>query len=151
MRNEMAKIEELAAPCGLFCGACPVFKATENRELAEKLVPRIGLPVEMVRCRGCHGEEGKVLGKDTACVNYQCITARGYTFCYECPDFPCLKLAPAAHRADAIPHNQKVYNLVLIQKLGLEKWAEEVENIWRLYFRGKKGFGGDELKLENEK
>ena len=143
----MSNIEELAGPCGLFCGVCPVFKASEDRALAEKLAPMLGLPVEVVRCRGCRAEKGKVMG-ETVCATYQCITDRGYSFCYQCPDFPCLKLAPTAYRADVLPHNQKVYNLVLIQKMGVEKWAEEADNIRRRYFRGTKDRGGSDLRLE---
>ena len=143
----MSKIGELAAPCGLFCGACMVLKASEDRELAEKLAPRLGRPVELVRCRGCRAEQGKIMGQ-TPCATYQCVTAKGYSFCYECPDFPCLKLAPTSYRADVWPHNQKVYNLVLIQKMGVKKWVEEAANIYRRYYRGKKDRGGSDLKLE---
>lgn len=142
----MPDIKELAAPCGLFCGVCPVYRAREDRALAEKLAPGLGLPVEAVGCRGCRPEQGRVLGHEF-CETYQCVTGRGYDFCHECPDFPCLKLAPTADRADVLPHNQKVYNLVLIQKMGLEKWAEEAPSIQRRYFRGKKDFGGSELVL----
>ncbi len=143
----MSSVKELTAPCGLFCGICLVYKAKEDRALAEKLAAGLGLPVEKVPCLGCRPQQGVVLGKIN-CPTYQCVTSRGYDFCYECSDFPCLKLAPAAHRADAIPHNQKIYNLLLIQKMGVEKWAKEAPNIQRRYNRGKKAFGGDELKLE---
>lgn len=143
----MSHIKEMTAPCGLFCGICPVYRAREDRALAEKLAPTLGLPVEDVPCRGCRAQQGKVLG-GVLCPTYQCVTKRSYDFCYQCPDFPCLKLAPAAHRADDLPHNQKIYNLLLIQKMGLEKWAEEAHDIQRRYFRGKKDFGGSDLKLE---
>ncbi len=147
--RDMSNTGELASPCGLFCGICPVYRAKEDRALAEKLAPKLGLPVEKVPCRGCRAQQGKVLGHST-CPTYQCVTGRGYEFCYQCADFPCLKLAPAAHRADDLPHNQKIYNLLLIQKAGLENWAQEAQNIQRRYFRGKKNFGGDELKLEDK-
>ena len=136
----------LAAPCGLYCGACPILRATSDRSLAEKLAPQLGMEVEAVHCRGCRAEEGKMMGWPL-CQNYECITQRGLEFCYECPDFPCLKLAPCADRADVLPHNQKVYNLVLMQKMGLENWIKEAPNILRRYFKGKKDHGGSELKL----
>jgi len=41
----------------------------------------------------------------------------------------------------------KVYNLVLLQKLGLEKWLKMAPQLWNQYFRGKKERGGDELKV----
>jgi len=110
----MPNIKDLDSPCGLFCEVCAVYKAREDRALAEKLAPGLGLPVEAVGCRGCRGEQGKVLG-GVKCATYQCVTQRGYDICYQCADFPCLKLAPTADRADVLPHNQKVYNLLLIQ------------------------------------
>ena len=53
----------LIAPCGLHCGVCPVYLATEDRSLAEKLAQRMGVAPETLRCRGCRVEEGKVLGE----------------------------------------------------------------------------------------
>ena len=75
------------------------------------------------------------------------MNERGVEFCFQCADFPCLKLAPCADRANVIPHNQKVYNLVLMQKLGVKDWAEQARDIWSRYFRGKKPFGGSEIKM----
>ena len=49
---------------------------------------------------------------------------RGITFCGDCKDFPCDNLHPYADKAETLPHNIKVYNLCLINKIGLEKWAE---------------------------
>jgi len=46
-----------------------------------------------------------------------------------------------------LPHNTKVYNLVLLQKLGLEKWLQRTQQLWGQYFKGKKERGGDELKV----
>lgn len=143
----MSPTKELVAPCGLACGVCPVHKAIEDRALAEKLASNLGLAVEEVPCRGCRPQGGVVLGKKL-CPTYKCVTGRGYDFCFQCPDFPCLKLAPAAHRADKLPHNQKIYNLLLIKKMGLDNWDKEAEAIQRRYFRGKKDSGGSELRID---
>lgn len=140
---------KLAAACGLYCGACPVFKATEDRALAEKIAQNMGIPIDRVGCRGCRDEKGHIpLMGEPVCPTYQCcVEQRGLQFCYQCQDFPCLKLAPAADKAQTLPHNTKVYNSVLLQKLGLEKWLQMAPQLWGQYFRGKKARGGDELKV----
>ena len=142
-------IEELVAPCGLYCGTCPIYKASSDRALAEKIAQRRGISPEQVNCHGCQIEKGviKMLG-ESVCRTYDCATnKKAVEFCYQCEEFPCLKLAPCADRAQEIPHNMKIYNLVSIQKMGLGKWLERAEEIRGQYFHGKKIRGGDELQI----
>jgi hypothetical protein len=139
----------LVAVCGLHCGACPVFKASGDRALAERIAQNVGIPIERVSCHGCRAEEGhiKLMGEPVCPTYICCVEQKGLQFCYECADFPCLKLAPCADKAQSLPHNTKVYNLVLLQKLGLEKWLQMAPRLRSQYFRGKKERGGDELKV----
>ena len=66
------------------------------------------------------------------------IDKKGYDFCCECDDFPCDHLHPYSDRANEVPHNTKVFNLCLIKKMGLEKWAEEkAGEVKSTYFKGK--------------
>jgi len=145
----MAEVEELAAPCGLYCGACPIYKAQTDRVLAEKLAPRLGLPIEACACLGCRGQKGRVrVMGEQICETYDCcVNEKGLDFCYQCPDFPCSKLAPCADRAAEIPHNTKIYNLLLIQKNGVDSLAEIADNLWRQYFRAKKVRAGGEPQV----
>ena len=138
----------LVAPCGLYCGGCPLFRAYGDDAFAERLAERLGLPKDQVQCRGCRAEKGhiKTMG-EPVCPTYTCVEGRGLGFCFECDEFPCLKLAPCADKAQTLPHNTKVYNLVLIQKLGLEEWLRGAGTLWDQYFRGKKERGGDPLQL----
>ncbi|MFO8019928.1 MAG: DUF3795 domain-containing protein [Promethearchaeia archaeon] len=118
------------APCGIYCKRCPG-KKTYN-------------------CKGCRAEEGQI--KDfPVCKTYECVTKNGYTFCYECEDFPCEKLMPIVNFEIFLPHNSKVYNLCMIQKLGIRKWNEICEEKTKLYYEGKKvKYGGDPLTLEEK-
>jgi hypothetical protein len=145
----MTDVEKLAAPCGLYCGACPLYKAQTDRVLAEKLAPRLGLAVESCTCSGCRAQKGcvSVMG-EPICETYDCcVNEKGLDFCYECTDFPCSKLAPSADRAAEIPHNTKIYNLLLIQRDGAKSLAGVADNLWRQYFRGKKVRAGAEPQL----
>jgi len=93
-------------------------------------------------CLGCRAEEGcvAVVG-EPVCATYNCaVNKKALDFCYQCEDFPCLKLAPCADRAQEIPHNSKIYNLLSLQKLGLEGWlkpcadrAQEIPHNSKIY------------------
>ena len=142
--------EKLVAPCGLYCGGCYVFKAGRDKALAQEVATRYGVSPDEVRCRSCRVEKGacKLLFKGRVCPTYNCaVNLKKLNFCYECEDFPCLKLAPAADRAQEIPHNMKIYNLVSIQKMGLQNWLKQAEIRWDQYYQGKKPRGGDDLQV----
>lgn len=145
----MIEAERLTAPCGLYCGVCPCYKAQTNRDLAEKIASRLGLAAEDCICWGCRAQKGHiaVMG-EPVCETYDCcVNKKGFDFCYHCSDFPCSKLAPCADRAAEIPHNTKIYNLLLIQKEGIENLAKNADNLWRQYFQGRKIRAGSEPQL----
>jgi hypothetical protein len=56
---------------------------------------------------------------------YACIQEKKVNFCFECDEFPCDRLQPVADRADRVPHALKIYNLCMIQKMGVEQWASQ--------------------------
>ena len=118
------------APCGIYCKRCP--------------------GVKVYNCKGCREQKGKI--RDfPICETYKCVTERGFSFCYECDDFPCEKLQPIVNFEIFMPHNSKVYNLLKIKKLGLVKWNEICEQKSDLYYKGRKiRYGGDELTLKEK-
>ena len=67
------------------------------------------------------------------------FTARkkGITYCWECGEFPCDHLHPYADQAAIRQHNTKLFNLCLIKRMGVERWAEEkVLKVKQTYFHG---------------
>lgn len=130
----------LAAPCGIFCGECRVYKAKDDSALREGLIAA-GIPGEKVPCPGCRPGRGDCPVLNGPCATYECVTGRGLDFCFECGDFPCPRLNPAADRANALPHNIKVFNLCYIQRQGLAAWLEKAPEIQRKYFAGKMAIG----------
>lgn len=124
------ELKKWHAPCGIFCKRCPGIKA--------------------FNCKGCRELKGQIL-KFPVCKTYECVTSKGYEFCYECEDFPCEMLQPIVNFEIFAPHNSKVYNSVMIQKIGLEEWNETCEEKSTLYYQGKKiQYGGDPLTLEKK-
>lgn len=68
----------------------------------------------------------------------KCISSKDIESCADCSDFPCDNLHPWAACASVAPHNIKVYNLALIRKMGLEKWAQEkAKSVRDAYFNHK--------------
>ena len=126
----------LVAPCGINCGQCECHTAKDNPALLEYLVS-VGIARDRLPCGGCREIKGACPVLDVDCETYSCITGRGHAFCYECGDFPCSRLNPAADRAQQLPHNTKVFNLCCIQRQGLAKFLERSAEIKLRYFKGK--------------
>lgn len=136
----MMDYRNMTAPCGLDCFNCPMFLAKTNTELRKKIAQGMHLPMEKAVCNGCRNEKGTIgfLGMVEPCSAYKCTQKRGIDFCFECPDFPCDHLHPYADKASLVPHNTKVFNLCLIKKMGLDRWAKEKAKIVKdTYFKGK--------------
>jgi Protein of unknown function (DUF3795) len=139
----MKKTQEftMTAPCGIYCGACEAHLAKDNPALMERMKSSKALKTEMLPCPGCRTVRGKCLAVDGTCETYTCVTEHAVDFCFECPEFPCAKLNPAADLAERLPHNIKVFNLCCIQHQGLAKFAEKAPEIKQRYFRGKMAIG----------
>jgi hypothetical protein len=130
----------LAAPCGIDCGNCALHLSGDDQALMVRLVSR-GIAAEKLPCAGCRDVQGNcpVLGE--TCATYQCADQAGVTFCFECGEFPCAKLNPAADRAATLPHNLKVFNLCAIRRLGVDAFVAQSAEIERTYFDGKMAIG----------
>lgn len=136
----MMDYRNMTAPCGLDCFNCPMFLAKTNTELRKKIAQGMHLPMEKAMCNGCRNEKGTIgfLGMVEPCSAYKCTQKKGIDFCFECPDFPCDHLHPYADKASLVPHNTKVFNLCIIKKMGLDKWAKEkAKSVKDTYFKGK--------------
>ena len=136
---------QMTAPCGLDCFNCPVYLAGDNEKIKKAVAERLNIPLERVACRGCRNEKGKIefINMTEPCNVYKCIDKKGIRFCSECPDFPCDHLHPYADLASQRPHNIKVFNLSLIKKMGLEKWAtEKAKSVREHYFKGRLKLSG---------
>jgi hypothetical protein len=103
------------------------------------MAERFHLPIEQARCGGCRNDGGTIsfLGDAEPCEVFKCASGRSIAFCCECADFPCDHLHPYADRASSRTHNIKLFNLCLIRKLGVERWArEKASRVRQTYFHG---------------
>jgi len=135
---------QMTAPCGLDCFNCTFFLAPENPEAMaqiERWSAEYEIPLEHMACRGCRHHDGRIpiqnflFGDAHRCAAYECAKSKGHHLCGDCDDFPCDHLHPYADKADTLPHNTKVFNLCLINKMGLEKWAQtKAQDVRSTYF-----------------
>jgi hypothetical protein len=133
--------KDMTAPCGIPCFECISYKAKSNEIIKKRISEGIGMDYDKSACEGCRNRKGKgflseknnifpeskclLMNEKGICKIYLCVEKRQIHNCSECSDFPCDYLQPLADRANRIPHNLKIYNLSLIKKIGLEKWAKE--------------------------
>jgi hypothetical protein len=133
----------MTAPCGRDCFNCPFHLTKNNAEMRAQFAKRMETTEENVVCEGCRKREGKckvlkTLGFQEDCKTFACCAAKNIEFCFECSDFPCDRLHPLADRAERFPHNLKVYNLCLIQRVGVEEWAKNMaKRSFDKYYRDK--------------
>lgn len=133
----MRTTKDLTAPCGIDCFNCQVYAGNITEETKAAMALRLQLKPEQVPCNGCRTQQGCRLHWNS-CDTLDCVNAKGVDYCFECGEFPCDKLQPAADGADRFPHNMKVFNLCRIRSIGVERWAEEeAADIRRRYFQGK--------------
>lgn len=120
-------IPEITAYCGLDCGFCPVFIATQNnddelrQETAEEWsalysehIGKSRLKTEDMNCQGCRtGGELLFIGC-TNCPIRKCSSGKNYVSCAECGDFGSCKMLNGFFTA--VPQAKE--NLMLLRKKG---------------------------------
>jgi len=113
----LQKIPDSAAPCGVYCGACPSFKLS---------------------CNGC-GSENKNQRRESKwdCrIRVCCFVKKNLNFCYKCEEFPCKiysKKLCESHKGDKRYQyrHELQSNLEAIKKIGIEKWLNEQKTRWQ--------------------
>jgi hypothetical protein len=91
--EEEIKNKNLMAPCGLYCGACGVYIATRNKnqKFKEVMGNLYGTKPEETECLGCMQPDPpeKLYGYCRMCTIRDCVKAKGFYSCHQCPDWPC--------------------------------------------------------------
>jgi hypothetical protein len=129
--------ENLIAACGLYCGACEMYRAVQdnNQQKCEALLKQFNsrggnFTLDDITCDGCLGG-GKLTPWCRECGMRNCAKHKnGETRCTpECPDFPCAQLT--GFSTDQMTHHHEVLdNLDCLHKVGIKKHAEQEEKRW---------------------
>jgi hypothetical protein len=129
--------------CGLYCGACVIYRAGKDSvELQKRVAERQGCEPEQISCGGCQtvstsgwDVEGEEWGK--RCKIVKCLIEKGFSFCYECSTYPdCEKFHEIADSCLKIGEDL-MRNLDKIKAGKIEEWLKEEEEKWRCKKCGK--------------
>jgi hypothetical protein len=106
---------ELAAPCGLNCGACRAFVRARDP------------------CPGCRGGDANKPKGRLACAIKNCgeLAAGGHRFCVSCAGFPCAELLRLDKRYRTTYGVAPIANLIRIRDHGIESFVAEENEAWR--------------------
>ena len=125
----------LVAPCGIDCGICELYTCRNDARLFSALILR-GIPADKIPCDGCRSIDGNCPVIEGQCETHNCVEAKKVEYCFECSDFPCVKLHPSSKRADVLPHNMKVFNLCMMKRDGVEAFVENSSEFKKRYYAG---------------
>ena len=129
--------QNLAAPCGVYCGACSAYVAFHRgnsgrlEEIARSIAERQGWKVEPddLACEGCLSAE-LVATFCRNCSIRACAFQKGLTHCAQCTDFACQRITDFNN--DGIRHHSEVLANIRRQKeVGVNAWLDEQEKRWR--------------------
>lgn len=104
----------LAAPCGIYCGACRQYLTTKKNQFEKR-----GLKQE---CKGC-----RIRNKKCAFIRKQCpsLLKNEIEFCYECDTFPCDNLDKLDNTYRKKYFMSPIENNKRINEVGVAKWLDE--------------------------
>lgn len=114
--------------CGLYCGACPRFLASENDTL-EQLAAEKNTTPDLIRCHGC--KSAVVSGWCAICNLKQCARSKGLEFCDDCDQYPCADLQGFINDLNYPYHSLVPQDLQTIRQKGLDAWLREQNVRWR--------------------
>jgi hypothetical protein len=129
MEKQIHLNRELVAECGLYCGACGIYLATQENDIEKILQYAIVLKqtFEETLCDGC-GANKKSLNCSKMCIFVDCKLQKGIDFCIVCKEFPCKTLnefkSKMPHRIEIIESQKRMI------EVGIEKWLLEMKDLY---------------------
>lgn len=121
-------------PCGTCCAKCIASK--DDPQIIKMLIEK-GFPEGSLPCKGCREIGGHCPApslKGKKCGIYECAEKQNFQFCFECSKAPCDRLVPIENAGVFRYHNMKCFNLLYIQKHGVDNFCENIERIQKMYF-----------------
>jgi hypothetical protein len=128
--------ERLVAPCGLYCGACPMYLDSQERSdqrtkaLMQKFSGgKVQFKQEDLLCDGCIAG-GRVASFCRKCAIRACAESKpNVTRCSDCPDFPCSRIT-GFNNDGMVHHSEVLSNLRRIKEIGMKEWTKYEEDRW---------------------
>lgn len=114
---------ELVAHCGLFCGSCSVYIASQGDDTAlDWIAARFNTTREEMRCNGCRSERLSQQCRD--CDFRTCVHEKKIENCEDCSSFPCDNLRDFQTK---MPHRIELFASARYRKEnGLSMWFDKM-------------------------
>lgn len=107
------KIETfLFAPCGMNCMVCYV-------HLKEKK-----------SCHGCYGDDVDKPKRCKVCKIKDCVKEKGQSYCYECTEFPCIKIRNLEKSYNTRYKASLIENSKMVRDNGVENFLKFESKKW---------------------
>lgn len=125
MNDSSSPDKSLAAVCGLYCPACPIYQFTRqnNVKALTLIAQRMNITLDKVYCTGCR--TSVKTDYCTNCVMIRCASGKGIDFCSDCHEYPCEHLLEFKK---GMPHRVEILDsLDRICDAGWESWYVEMQ------------------------
>lgn len=130
--------QNLVGKCGIYCGACAIYRAQKDSEEWQKeIASEVDCSPEEVRCNGCSSLTPECWGN--GCKIVLCTRTKGYNFCFECPEFEngvCAKFNNLSNKYLQAGVNL-TNNLYRIKDGKVDEWLQESADIFSCKSCGK--------------
>jgi len=109
----------LAAPCGIYCGACRHYLVLKKKILEERGF-KLG-------CKGC-----RIRNKNCVFIRKDCplLQKNEINYCFECKKFPCQNLKKIDKRYRERYYVNLIENLKRNKEIGVETWLQEQKELY---------------------
>jgi tetratricopeptide (TPR) repeat protein len=132
-KSSSMKRHALAGRCGVYCGSCGLYRAYKDGGEYMKLVGEsLRIPLEKIRCEGCHALTLRCLG--ARCRIVHCLNSRRFEYCFECPEYKqhsCEEYEKKSELLEARAGIDMRGNLERIKRGEIETWLNESEEKFR--------------------
>jgi len=118
--------KNLVAACGLYCGSCGIYLATQENNTEKLLQYAIVLNQSFgeTLCDGCKSDR-KSAHCDRKCLFVTCTQNKGIEFCGTCREYPCKDLIEfqlkMPHRIEILESQNR------LKEIGWEQWLIEMK------------------------
>jgi hypothetical protein len=132
-----SKGENLVASCGLYCGACPMYLATQGKDeqrikaLQQQFASgKTKWTIEDLLCDGCLGN-GRLAAFCRTCAIRECAGNKSKEKrCDSCSEFACDRIT-GFNNDKMLHHAEVLSNLRQLRAMGIKDWAKSEEERWQ--------------------
>ncbi len=133
---EPGKNETLVASCGLYCGACPMYLATQSKDesriktmMQQFSASKMNWKMEDLLCDGCRGTGQLAVFCRKCAIRDSAAAKTKSRLCSDCSDFACSRIT--GFNNDGMVHHAEVLaNLKQLKAVGLTEWAKMEDARW---------------------